>query len=370
MSIGYPSSEIFPKQDKLEREDEIGNWINLPYFEQERTVRYAIKDGKALDLDEFLQYAEEKAITEDDLIKVEIKLPDDFADGPPCLQYLANIGISAGQKDLGLFNLAVYCKLKYGDEWEDQLEVMNHKYVHPPAKASTIIKVIKPHRKKDYFYTCGKDPIGSYCNKDVCRIREYGIGHGEDSPPLMMGCLTKITTVPPIWYLNVEGERLEFSTQELLDQGRFRRVCFEIIHKIPRRMKDIDWDRLMQEKLDNLEIVDAPEDAGPAGQFYYLLKMFCTERAIARNKGELLQQKPWIHKDRVYFQSPALLSFLNAQKFKEQKPAKIYSWIREIGGEPKSISVKGKAIRVWSVPEYEDRQTEDFDVPKIDEPGF
>ena len=42
--LGYGGCEIFPKQEELlvERGD-IGNFINLPYFDAEQTMRYASK---------------------------------------------------------------------------------------------------------------------------------------------------------------------------------------------------------------------------------------------------------------------------------------------------------------------------------------
>src|ERR1035437_6751148 len=31
-AIGYPKAEIFPKQDEMHSPEDIGNWINMPYF--------------------------------------------------------------------------------------------------------------------------------------------------------------------------------------------------------------------------------------------------------------------------------------------------------------------------------------------------
>jgi hypothetical protein len=64
--LGYPGAEIFPKQDRAGYRDEsgkayLGNFINLPYFAGERTVRYAFGPIKgeherigAIELEEFL----------------------------------------------------------------------------------------------------------------------------------------------------------------------------------------------------------------------------------------------------------------------------------------------------------------------------
>ena len=58
--LGYGGCEIFPKQEQIlvERGD-VGNFINLPYFDEKQTLRYAIKeDGEPASLEEFLDLVE------------------------------------------------------------------------------------------------------------------------------------------------------------------------------------------------------------------------------------------------------------------------------------------------------------------------
>jgi len=44
-ALGYGDSEIFPKQIKLHLDrGDVGNFLNLPYFDAEDGLRYAIKD--------------------------------------------------------------------------------------------------------------------------------------------------------------------------------------------------------------------------------------------------------------------------------------------------------------------------------------
>lgn len=368
MSLGYPSAEVFPKQEQT---DDIGSWINLPYYESERTVRYCIRNGDSLTLEEFVKLAEASKLTKKDFLKIEAVLPEAFNDGPPCLQYLALIKIGEGQKDLGLFNMAVYCKQKFGDEWEKNLEEMNQTHVNPPAKSSTMIQVLKPHKKKDYFYKCKEKPIINYCNKDLCRKREFGIGGDSKELELITGRLIKMDTKPPIWYLDVEGLSIEFQTDDLISQNKFRKVCFECIHKIPGRIKDFDWDKFLQEKLDSVEIVKAPEDAGMAGQFNFLLKTYCTERAMAMTKQEILQDKPFFdnEENKYYFRSASLLAFMKNQNL-NLSPSRAFAQIKALKGGTKVMKIKGKSERTWWIPEYEDKQDEPFDVPNMDEEPF
>lgn len=369
-ALGHPDAELFPKQVEFQDESEVGNWINLPYFEADRTTRYALKDGSPLSLDEFLEHAEAQSVTEKQLKEFEPKLIDDLQDAPPCLQYLATVGVFVGQKDSSLFNYAVYCKMKYKESWEGELEIINQTYIHPPAKAETILKVIKPHRKKTYFYTCEQAPLKDFCNRELCLGREFGVGQSDGSPKINIGILRKLETEPPIWYLIVEGHDVKFDTMDLIDQNRFRKVCFESIDILPKKVKDNIWDRILQERLEKVEHINAPVDAGPEGQFLFHLQNFCTVGTVDDRDG-LLRHRPWVceEDERTYFQSADLIRYLNTKKFYAFNTNEIYTAIRSIGGENKTLKIKGKVVRVWHTPIFE-KQTEEFDLPDIETTPF
>ena len=70
-----PDTEVFPKQKELKEDDkgEIkpGNFINLPYFNNGETNRYAVdKDNNKLDLEKFLEIAEQSRIGKQELDKL------------------------------------------------------------------------------------------------------------------------------------------------------------------------------------------------------------------------------------------------------------------------------------------------------------
>ena len=360
-SLGYSDAEIFPKQDK----GNPGNWINLPYFNYQNTNRYAYKNGQILSLDEFLEKVE--MITGQELENLIVPILEDISDAPPCLQTLCKNGIAQGQKELSLFNLAVYCKLKYPDGWEDKLSELNQLYCKPPALNATVEKAIKTHRRKSFFYQCDKFPLVQFCNKDFCKKLIYGIGN--ESPSVSMGDLVKINSDPPIWYMGINNIKIQFQTADLIEQSRFSKLCMEKINTLPKRLKEITWKKIIQEKLDSVTEIQAPDDAGSFGQFVHLLRAYCTERPPARNKGEILQHKPWTNDQKTYFQSNDLLTFLNQRKFNQLRPNAIYNKIRELGGESSLISIKGIKVRVWNIPEFE-KQTEEFDQLEISDDPY
>ena len=119
-ALGYGGSEIFPKQVKLHLErDDVGNFLNLPYYNAEEGLRYAfLDDGTSATLDEFFELYEKYKQTLEQLHKLQIgdeASGGSFYDGPPCLQILAKSKISEGGRNNGLFNLGVYLRKAYPD---------------------------------------------------------------------------------------------------------------------------------------------------------------------------------------------------------------------------------------------------------------
>ena len=93
-----PTTEIFPKQKELKEDDKgnikPGNFINLPYYNDGETQRYAIdKNNSKLSLEQFIQLANQSKIDKDKLDfmvdethkNILVGTNPEFNDGPPCL---------------------------------------------------------------------------------------------------------------------------------------------------------------------------------------------------------------------------------------------------------------------------------------------
>lgn len=366
--LGVGGSEIFPKQNRISKEDDCGNWINLPYFDYKQSDRVCIRNGQKLSLKAFLEHAKAKATSKSALDKIDLQLDEDIVDAPVCLQRLCTEGITLGKKNNSLLNLGVFAKLKWPDEWITKLKELNKKYVKPPAKQSTLKGVVAPLRRKDYFYTCTVAPLVDVCNREDCRKQDFGIGN---IPSLDLGKLTKILTDPPTWDLEVEDKEIELGTEDLLSQEKFRKICIEQLNLLPFKVKSDVWDDLIRQKLEDVEIIEAPDDAGTEGQFMQLVDEFCSNRALAKNKDELLMGKPWIESKSnfIYFRSSDLLQHLDRNKFRDFKAKKIWSTLKRHGAVYERFKLKGRNIRVWGIPMTE-RQTKDFKVPKVDKGEF
>ena len=63
------------------------------------------------------------ALSLTELESFEVQISDGaFSDGPPCLQALAASGFPQGTRNMGLFNMGVYARSKFGDTWKEVLE--------------------------------------------------------------------------------------------------------------------------------------------------------------------------------------------------------------------------------------------------------
>jgi len=76
--------------------------------------------------------------------------------------------------------------------------------------------------------------------------------------------------------------------------------------------------------------------------------------------------KPWHDSDeaKVYFRSEDLFIYLEARRFRYTNQHQVWSWLRLLGGDRKTFRIKGKPVKVWSVPEPEFfDEDEQLDIP-------
>jgi len=353
-ALGFSGSEIFPKQTTilLDRGD-TGNFLNMPYHGSDKTTRYAFDDeGKALQVQEFLEYAKPFVITPAKFRKLTMSFGTKegvLKEGPPCLQHLCSKGFGEGSRNNALFNLGVYARMYNEDDWEVLVQKYNMDYLKPPLSHNEVGVVIRQLKKKDYFYKCEDQPIKPFCDKEVCKSRKYGVGPsgvGND-----MSSLTKIDGDPPIWILNVDGQRVELSTNGLTSQAQFQKECVSQINKFPIAVNQRAWQTRIQLLLDNLTIVEVPPDATLKGEFEDLLHAFCSERAKGEEREDILQGVAVWVEGRVYFQVKDVKKHLSVNDFNHYTSNKITLRLQDIQAEKMFWRVRGKGIHVWSLPQ-------------------
>lgn len=355
--LGLPKdTEIFPKQRTIPM-DGLGNWINLPYFEAENISnkrKVISSDGSLLDLEEGLDYCKRirRTIEEHKFFLLELPL----FDAPPCLQsiYLQRDTLYRNEY---LFSLARYYKAKVGDNFEFEISEANNLMARPLEVAELEKSVIRSHKRKDYSYKCGTPPLSLLCDKDECKKRKYGIGNDFISD-LSYEEFIQYKTDPPWYEWTVNGQTLAFYNElDIIDQRRFRELCFRKLHVLPFRLKDSVWGNIVNNALQNVIVkdIELEDDISTGRMFMEYLTEFMTARVMADNKEQILINRVFKDKDKAayIFRSVALIEYLyNTKNFRAYPNVEIQSKLKSLGAEPIRyyISVENRAARVWSLP--------------------
>lgn len=377
--LGFGSSEIFPKQSHvLWDSGDFGSWLNMPYLGGDKTERYAVNEhSKGMTLRQFLDAAETARMDPDDLdgLGTAVKTDPQFGDGPPCLQAIALRKFQRGEQNNGLMAMGVLAKKKYPDKWQVVLTQWANDYFDPsiPADDDGLRTVISGLQKKQYRYKCKDQPIVSFCNSALCRTRKHGVGggSGEDGGGMpKLSSLAVLNTEEPLWFLDVENVRVQFSTNDLLNYAGFQAKVLAVTHTCPPMLKRDSWVQVLQGLLVDVVVIDAPDEAGISGQFFEILEMHLTDRQRAATREELLLGKAWWDDDtqRVYFRLRDIQEACERMRFRAMNRTQMVSKIKELGGEPEFAKLRGKGVNMWSIPQGTiSQQTEPHVTPKAPE---
>jgi len=370
--LGYGNCEIFPKQEQVlvERGD-VGNFINLPYFDAKQTMRYAIKkDGSGASLEEFLDLVDERSVSPDKFLSLSLgKQTEEFKDWSPCLNCMFSQGIPEGTRNTVMFAAAVGAKKEKPGDWKARLEEINHKYCSPSLPAEEIVLIQKQHEKKEYGFPCDQEPLKSFCNKTLCRTKKYGIGSHTSHVEITGLCVVK--SEPPVWFCDVSGKRVELTTDDLQTTQKFQKACMEQIHVMPPLMKVADWQEIVSGLMQDMSEIEVPKELTYKGQFMDLLENFCDGRVQAQSAEEITLGKPFNDDDgMVYFKLESLMKYLKSQKFESYNRGQIQERLKELNNGDASNGKKyftttdgvSKQMRVWWVPSFNN----EVEVPSVE----
>lgn len=387
-SIGQGGSEIFPKQSQVlvERGD-FGNWMVMPYyggtFDGKLMEQVGLRrTGAEMLVQEFITTARQMQVDGDAFSALATKrktaarapvrprragrpMGEDFEDGPPCLQHLAHQGVPSGGQNNTLLMMGIYYKMADPENWQQRLEEANQKYLRPPGSSQGLQGVIRQLAKKDYNYTCRTEPMKSFCDSAICRVRRFGVGDEGNFPPI--SGLSKLATDPVIWFVDVDGYRLEVSTDQLINYVKFHSVCVEQLGKCYQLMKQSDWLRVVANVMDTATTIEAPSDMSETERFREMLEEWLTNRQRGNTKEDLLLGRPWEDTDtqRYYFRMAYLQQFLTREGMRDVPRNRIGRRIEQMGGHHTNMTIKGKFINVWWVPTSLMSKTPEVDAPEV-----
>ena len=248
---GEQKVEIFPKQDKITAEG-MGSAITLPYFNAEEPYTYLLDlDGNEVPFEEALNQIQKRFTTIETVREALENLP--YNDAPPCLQRILLSGLVGGE-DTGrnnfLFSFALYASKKYGLEgFASYVRELNSSF-ECPIEESAVESTIASIKSKEYSYRCKDIPCNGFCDKSLCKKREFGLGREKGHfSDIEYGQLLRYKTAEPyyVWQLKLQGSEGDFKSivfrdeGELLDQKNFAKVCVRFLNFAPRQVQTNDW---------------------------------------------------------------------------------------------------------------------------------
>lgn len=248
---GEEKVEVFPKQDKV-TEDGFGNALTLPYFNAEEPYTYLLDlDGNEVPFEEALNQIQKRFTTIEAVREALENLP--YNDAPPCLQRILLSGLVGGE-DTGrnnfLFSFALYASKKYGLEgFASYVRELNNSF-ECPIEESAVESTIASIKSKEYSYRCKDIPCNGFCDKSLCKKREFGLGREKGHfSDIEYGQLLRYKTAEPyyVWQLKLQGSEGDFKNivfrdeGELLDQKNFAKVCVRFLNFAPRQVQTNDW---------------------------------------------------------------------------------------------------------------------------------
>lgn len=369
--LGFGGHEIFPKQDAT---SDIGNWINLPYFGDDR-VAYDV-DG-VMNLETFLTRAYQiRDVNPLNEIPAEEYIDD--AEMPPCLKHFTENGIEAGSRNEILYNFAVYYKQRYPDDWEDRLAQANFTLLKSPLPLREVRTLAKSVGNKDYRYKCSMPELSQHCDQVECGKLKFGMGQDDKYGDLMLGCLTKHLTDPPRWVLDVNGVNIDMTTEDLFNYHRIRILALEKANIVAPPVKQEDWLKELKDRITNRIEIDAPEDASSSGDLRHLLFEFVHQKLGNSRRGRegLLSGLPVLDMQGsnqvIYFRSQDFLAWIKRRKLtlNIQGNALWMKMKEDLGCGHTRIKVKGHPMQVWSIPVSDDLQTPVLEAKKVSTDTF
>lgn len=290
--VGEKDIEIFPKQARIDKH-QIGNWINLPYLECESTERYAIVGGQKLGFLDFLREAESKRISNATLSELGTLFHNQ---APPCIQIMLKEKMDEGNRNNALYAFAVYAKKAFPEDWDKQTHNFNMTCFEEPLDLDEANTVINSISINDYKYKCGSEPCKSRCDSAKCVKLKFGITDTDKSNLLLsmmpdLGRLSKYLMDPVKYELTIRGIRILFTTDQLMDFRLFKKVIFERLDLVLRKVEPKDWHIILDGLVKNIQMLEVPDDASRDGIIRSFFLEYIRQANLEDSGEDLLKRK-------------------------------------------------------------------------------
>lgn len=367
--LGHSKREIYPKQDYVRFDkNDLPSWLNIPYHGGNNTTRYALdNNGNKLNLEDFYKVYDQKVISEKELIQdaiIRSNTDDDndlLKEAPPCLVTLLKDGISEGGRNEMMYNVGVYLKKRYPNEWQGKIYVYNEKFMKPPLTPSEMKGLEGSLNKKDYRYKCKQSPIVDFCESKICSSREFGVG--DDAPVPEIKEIKLFGSYPPIYIVYIDGKPVEVDELTLHDPEKFSVACMSQLGQPLLPIGKLPWRKLLRKLMGpNMEkIEDVPQSSRLDVQLKDLLNDFI-HRAPGKKFEDVRKECAYSSDGMTYFTYIGFWKFLQKTKSWGIQKHKTQKLLIDIFGAKEDVTkLDKKSIRVFRM------KTPEFDRPEARE---
>lgn len=346
---GKGKVEVFPKQDTV-KENGFGNAVTLPYFNADNPYTFLLDlEGNRVSFTDALEIIKRSCATLDDVEQALSNLP--YNDAPPCIQRILLSG-AVGTDDSGrnnfLFTYAVYAKKKYGSDFESFVRDVNDSF-ESPLEDSVVEGLCNSVSSNEYMYKCKDIPCSSYCNKMICKKREFGLGRdkGHFTNVDFSGKIFRYNAEEPyyVWQLRLVGQEnwvdVVFKNEgDILEQFNFAKLCVRYLNHAPMRVGANDWYAILNTvlpKVINIE-VKAEADTSAKAQLRNEFIAYLSNKQAKRDSPYQIRAglayyevKEGIGK--YYFVHSGFIEYLNNRKVKYDLSL-LGENLREFGANP------------------------------------
>lgn len=342
--------DIFPAQDKA---DDVGNWVNLPYFGD--TCWCVGETGaEKLSLDDFLVYANDRVQHPSDLnIQSKQKTKASKSDAPPCIDFMRENGLPEGFRNNGITQFAVYALKSKGDDWKEAVQEFNETACETPVHRAELSTIFKSVQVGKYQYMCDKiAPL--YCDKKECKLREYGIGRAKQSAnDILIQRLEKIDGEEPVYRVTMKGKRFQIGLSELFLYTAFKKAALGAINEFLPMIKQSDWEPFMNDQLQLMEIEDAAADTQMRDRVISLFHAFTENTTTESLSAAYLSRLPYYDGEHLIFRGDDFMQIVDRQLNKLPRE-KTWAIMRDFGCVLSEHNVDGNKVKFWTyIPDGE-----------------
>lgn len=321
------STEVFPKQSMRAGPTDVGSWINIPYYNSARTLRYCIRNGNPLDLEQFLDLAESNRVTREQMDEhtsehvseaaAENSDNDPLYEAPPCLvQIQQRGGFPSGTRNDGMLAVGVYIKKRFPTTWQDKLNQYNELFCRPPLSTDELSSMLRGLARKDYFYRCKQQPIASACQAKLCARRTYGVSGGASPDDLGQVEALAVTglsfyshpgeSASGLWGIEIGGKRVMVPSRTLFSPRDLLVVLAETHNYAPgalAKLSPAKWTAYLEGPVSKADRFDLTTVSGANSVLWE--SIIDTLRSMRR----VSTHDEFINNPRVAHQSQRVLSF-------------------------------------------------------------